>query len=144
MRLELSPSPALAAALVALHLVAAACVYLVLPDVRGVLLGAGLLALGVAAAWSRALLGAGASVRALELRDRAEAELETRSGKRYASRQGARRYVGRLVVTVPVRKPGRGSVLVSRDMLPGDSFRRLRVWALWGRVPRVAAKQLPG
>jgi hypothetical protein len=28
-------------------------------------------------------------------------------------------------------------------MLPADDFRRLRIWALWGRLPRVAAAQLP-
>jgi hypothetical protein len=28
-------------------------------------------------------------------------------------------------------------------MLGADSFRSLRVWALWGRLPAVAAKQLP-
>ena len=36
-------------------------------------------------------------------------------------------------------------VLVARDMLDPEMFRRLRVWALWGRVPggeAVAGKQL--
>ena len=32
--------------------------------------------------------------------------------------------------------------LVSADMLDPDSFRTLRVWALWGKVPGVAGKQL--
>ena len=47
-------------------------------------------------------------------------------------------------------RPVRRTILVSRDMLAGDAFRRLRVWALWGRLPAtsgtgaaVAAKQLP-
>jgi hypothetical protein len=37
----------------------------------------------------------------------------------------------------------RRTILVTRDMLAGDAFRRLRIWALWGRLPAVAAKQLP-
>jgi hypothetical protein len=28
-------------------------------------------------------------------------------------------------------------------MLPAAEFRRLRIWALWGRLPGVAAAQLP-
>jgi hypothetical protein len=34
------------------------------------------------------------------------------------------------------------TVLVTRDMLTVEEFRRLRLWALWGKLP-VAAKQLP-
>ena len=29
-----------------------------------------------------------------------------------------------------------------RDVLGAQEFRRLRIWALWNRLPRVAAKQL--
>ena len=55
---------------------------------------------------------------------------------------GARRYVHRSMVVLLVRRPARRAILITPDMLPGDSFRRLRVWALWGRLP-VAAVQLP-
>jgi hypothetical protein len=47
------------------------------------------------------------------------------------------------LVTLSLRRPARRTLLVTRDMLHADSFRRLRVWALWGRLPAVAAKQLP-
>ena len=38
----------------------------------------------------------------------------------------------------------RRTILVTRDMLGREEFRRLRLWALWGRLPRrsVAAAQL--
>ena len=67
LRLQLSPSPAFATALVALHAVAALCVLLVLPSVAGAALAICLVALGLAAAWSRALLKSASSVRAIEL-----------------------------------------------------------------------------
>jgi len=36
------------------------------------------------------------------------------------------------------------TLLITRDMLGEEEFRRLRLWALWGRLPRrsVAAIQL--
>jgi hypothetical protein len=139
--LELSPSPRLAAALVALHAVAGICAVVVLPGVAGVLLAAALLGLGVAAAWSRALLRSAASVRGIEL-DGEGIALKLASGDRFVAELGERRYVTRYVVALPVRRPRR-TVLVTRDMLAPDSFRTLRLWALWGKVAGVAAKQLP-
>jgi hypothetical protein len=41
-----------------------------------------------------------------------------------------------------VRRPARRTILVTRDMLEAEEFRRLRLFALWGRLPKVAAKQL--
>jgi hypothetical protein len=139
--LELSPSPRLAAALVALHAVAGICAVVVLPGVAGVLLAAALLGLGVAAAWSRALLRSAASVRGIEL-DGEGIALKLASGDRFVAELGERRYVTRYVVALPVRRPRR-TVMVTRDMLAPDSFRALRLWALWGKVAGVAAKQLP-
>jgi hypothetical protein len=139
--LELSPSPRLAAALVALHAVAGICAVVVLPGVAGVLLAAALLGLGVAAAWSRALLRSAASVRGIEL-DGEGVALKLASGDRFVAELGERRYVTRYVVALPMRRPRR-TVLVTRDMLAPDSFRALRLWALWGKVAGVAAKQLP-
>jgi len=67
----------------------------------------------------------------------------------------ARRYVSRFMVALPIRRPVRRTILVTRDMLAGGSFRALRVWALWDKLPRatamasdagadrVAPKQLP-
>jgi len=141
LRLELRPSPLLASALVAAHAAAAACALLALPGVPGALLAAALAALGAASAWSRALLRAGASVRALELAG-SEAIVFLASGDSFRAQVAERRYVSRLVVTLVLRHPVRRTILVARDMLGGDLFRRLRIWALWGRLPAVAAKQL--
>ena len=141
LRLELSPSPALASILVGLHGAAAASAFAVLPTTSGAPLAAALLALGVAAAWSRALMRSRASVRAIEL-DGARVTLELAGGSRFPAELDQRRYVTRFLVTLPVRQPWRRTILVTRDMLHADSFRALRIWALWGKLPGVAAKQL--
>jgi len=139
-RLVLSPSRALAVVLVALHAAAAASVVAVLGSAIGLALGAAILALGLAAAWGRALLRSPASVRALELSGQ-EILLELKDGRRLPAELGGNRRVGRLMVTLPVRRPVRRTILVTRDMLGAEEFRRLRLWALWGKLP-VAAKQL--
>ena len=142
LRLELSPSPRLALAILALHGAAAAAASVALPGMAGGLLAAALLALGAASAWSRALLRSSASVRAIEL-EGASVRLELSGGRRFAAELAERRYVSRLMVTLPVRRPARRTILVTRDMLRDDAFRALRIWALWGKLPGVAAKQLP-
>ena len=141
LRLKLVPSLRLALAIVALHAAAAACSVAVLPGLAGAALAAGFLALGLAAAWSRALLRSPVSVRAFEIAG-PELAIELTSGDKIAVQVGERRYVSRLAVTLPLRRPWR-TILVSADMLPADDFRRLRIWALWGRLPGVAAAQLP-
>ena len=123
----------------ALHAAAAASVLAVM-GVSGVVLALALLGLGMAAAWSRALLRSGGSVRALEIGP--ALTLELRSGERIAAEIAARRYVSRLAVTLPLRRPRR-TILVTADMMASPDFRRLRIWALWGRLPGVAAAQLP-
>jgi hypothetical protein len=138
--LELSPSPRLAAAIVALHAVAGICAIAVLPGAAGALLAVALIGLGVAAACSRALLRSAASVRGIEL-DGESIALKLASGDRFVAELAERRYVTRFVVALPLRRPRR-TVLVTSDMLAPDSFRALRLWALWGKVA-VAAKQLP-
>jgi hypothetical protein len=144
-RLELSPSWILAGAIVALHAAAAVSVLTVLNGFAGFSLATGLLLLGAAAAWSRALLGAAGSPRALELSG-SEILLVLKDGRRVADELGERRHVSRFMVALPVRGPLRRTVLVTSDMLPAAEFRRLRLWALWGKLPpqpsRVAAAQL--
>ncbi len=142
LRLELKPSPLLATAIVVLHASAAACVLAALPGVHGSLIGAALLVLGALAAWHRALLRSPSSVRALELEGPA-LTVTLASGAAWRAEVGPRRYVGRWVVTLALRGPVRRTLLVTRDMLGAESFRSLRVWALWGRLPAVAVKQLP-
>jgi Membrane-bound toxin component of toxin-antitoxin system len=142
LRLELAPSFLLAAALIVLHAAAALCLALALPGAGGLAGAAALVALGAAAAWRSALLRAASSVRALEL---AAQKLEVRlaSGESFAAEVAERRYVGRYMVVLPLRRPVRRTLLVTRDMADAESFRRLRIWALWGKVPGVATKQLP-
>ncbi len=142
LRLRLSPSPAFAAALVALHACAALCVLLVLPSFPGGALAICLLALGLAAAWSRALLRSASSVRAIEI-EAGGASFELAGGERIAAQLTRRRYVNRFMVALPVQGRLRRTVLVTVDMLGEESFRMLRIWALWGKLPQVAPQQLP-
>jgi len=101
-----------------------------------------LVVLGLAAAWSRALLRSADSVRAMEFSG-SEVTLELASGARIACQIAERRYVNRFMVTLPLRRPVRRTILITADMLETDAFRRLRIWALWGKLPGVAARQLP-
>jgi hypothetical protein len=139
-RLALSPSWILAGALVALHAAAASCIVLLISGTAGMVLATLFLLLGVAAAWARGLLGAAKSPRALELAE--ELIVELKDGSRFPAVLAERRHVNRFMVALPVVRPVRRTVLVSADMLGPEEFRRLRLWALWGRLP-VAQKQLP-
>ena len=141
-RFRLSPSPRLAVLLATLHGCGAAAAFAALPGMAGTVLTAGLLGLGAAAIWSRALLRTSRAMAVLEVAgDRLAIEL--RNGERLEGEASPRRYVSRLAVVVLLRRPRR-AVLVARDMLDPESFRALRVWALWGRAPGagVAGKQL--
>jgi hypothetical protein len=140
-RLELKPSAALAGAIIAAHAAAGTAACLVLPGMSGAVLAVLFVALGVAAAWSRALLRAAGSVRAIELGG-AQPVFELANGDSFPAGVGARRYVTRHVVTLPVGAPLSRTLLVTGDMLGAQEFRRLRIWALWNRLPGVAAKQL--
>jgi hypothetical protein len=140
-RLELRPSPPLAAAIIAAHAAAAAAAYVVLPGVMGAALAMALIALGIAAAWSRALLRSSGAVRAMEIGG-PQPVFQLASGERFAADVGARRYVTRYMVVLPLARPLGRTLLVTADMLGSQEFRRLRIWALWNRLPRVAAKQL--
>jgi hypothetical protein len=141
LRLELAPSLPLALVLVGLHGAAAACLILVLPGIAGMLAGTLVMGLGLAAAWSRALLRSASSVRGLQLG--AAVQLRLASGEVLAAEAAERRYVGRHIVLLPMRRPVRRTILVTRDMLGPDSFRGLRIWALWGKLPAVAQAKLP-
>jgi hypothetical protein len=118
-RLSLRRSWSLAAAIFGLHAAAAACVFLVFSGWAGAVLALALAALGVHAARSRAL-----AARSLVLGEKP-----------------VQRYVGRYLVIVA---QGNATLLVTPDMLPAPEFRLVRLWALWGRLPRrsVAAAQL--
>ncbi len=117
-----------------------------MPGTAGALIAAALAALGAMAARTRALLKGRGAVRALEL-EGPGLTLCLASGERLAAEVAPRRYVSRHLVILRLRenapRPVRRTILVTADMAGGDSFRTLRVWALWGRLSAVAAKQLP-
>jgi hypothetical protein len=69
--------------------------------------------------------------------------VEMQDGRKVGAELDGQRHVSRFMVTLPVRRPMRRTILVTRDMLPAQEFRLLRLWALWGRLPGVAHKQLP-
>jgi hypothetical protein len=141
LRLELRASKALAGSLLLLHAAAAACVAAVLPGAWGGALAALVAALGAATAWDRALLRSARSMRFLELYADGLAVLELADGSRLEGSVAVRRNVSPWWVTLPFGGRARRTLLVARDMLSGGDFRRLRIWALWGWVPGVAAAQ---
>jgi hypothetical protein len=134
LRVELGPSVWLAVVLTALHAAAAFSVVMALPGLTGLLAAALVLALGMVTVRSRALLRSAASVRVLELVG-PKLEVELASGERFGAEPAERRYVSRLLVLLPLRSPVRRTILITSDMAGGDSFRRLRIWALWGKLP---------
>ena len=140
LRLELRASRALAAAVILIHAAGAAGMLLIAPGVAGAVLAFLLLLLGAAAAWHKALLRAPGSIRVLELGGAREVGAVLASGKQLRGRAAARCHVGPWWVVLPLAAPRR-SLLVARDMLPAEEFRRLRLWALWGRVPAPARAQ---
>ena len=144
LRLELRPSRALAGAIVVAHGAAAVASYIAIPGAMAAFLAAMLVLLGLATAWSRALLASQGSVRAIEIGG-VEPVFELASGERFGAEVASRRYVTRFLVALPLRAPFRRTLLVTADMLAPEEFRRLRIWALWNRLPAergVAAKQL--
>ena len=141
LRLELAPSPGLAVVLVVLHAAAALCLLAVLPRLAGSVAALLVLGSGLWSAWSRALLRSGSSLRTIHVTGEAM-EIGLASGQVLQVEALARRYVGRMLVLMPLRRPMRRTILVTADMLPSESFRQLRVWALWGKLPPVAGTQL--
>ena len=97
-------------------------------------LGLLLVALGLAAAWSRALLRSPRSVRAIQIGGE-QPVFELACGESLSAAVGHRRYVTRFLVTLPLARPLGRTLLVSADMLGPREFRRLRLWAIWGRLP---------
>jgi toxin CptA len=137
LRLELRASRALAGAVVLVHGAGAVAALLAAPGTPGLGLAALLLALGAATVWRAALLRAPGSVRALELAEDGAVRLELGSGARTTGRIADRRHVSPWWVVLPVQA-SRRVILVTRDMVTPGDFRRLRLWALWGRVPAAA------
>jgi len=142
-RLALSPSPALACLIVALHGIAAACFLTVLTGWLAIAAATLVLALGAAAAFDRALLAARRSPRTIEIDLAGEAYCTFANGESAPIATGRGAAVSRHWVSLGLRAPWRRSLLVVAGMLTDDNFRLLRLWALWGRLPAVARQQLP-
>lgn len=98
-----------------------------------------LVALGGVTARDRALLRAQGSIRGFTLEGAETLLLDLHGGGQLRSPVGARRWVGVHFVALPLALPRRRTVIVSADMLAPEAFRRLRLWALWGRLPGVAS-----
>ncbi len=141
--LDLRPSWRLALLIAGLHGLAGASVAIVRPDLIGAMLAALLAALGAAAAWDRALLRGRHSPRSLRVLTDGSLQVELADGTSYPAGAGART-VTRWLVSLPLGSSVRRSILLTADMLDPESFRLLRLWALWGRVPGVASVPLPG
>ena len=143
-RLALLPSVGLAALVLGLHLAAALAILTVLtgwPAFAAALLVAGL---GAAAAWDRALLASRRSLRAIEIRPSGEAFCLLADGGTAVIEPVRGNGVTRYWVSLRSRAPLDRSFLVAGGMLPAASFRLLRLWALWGKLPGVAPGQLSG
>ncbi len=137
-RLALSPSRQFAAVIVLLHAVAAACFLTILQALPAFLLAGLLVALGVASARDRALLRGPSAPSALELRTDGSADCILADGRRQPVQGGAT--AGRWVA---IRLGGgtRRSLLVTEGMVEPESFRLLRLWALWGKLPPAALRR---
>jgi hypothetical protein len=118
------------------HAAAGACAGLLLSGVAGICLGVLLAGLGLAAAWDRALLRGRRSVRVLQAAGEDKLTLELADADVISIRIARRRYVGRLGVILPAAASMRRTIVVARDMLDPETFRALRLWALWGRIPQ--------
>ena len=142
-RLELTPSNGYAALLLLAHALAAACLLAVLKGWPGSVAALLVAALGLAAAWDRALLRGPRSPRTIEIHSSGEAVCRFANGETAAMGGHAGGSVTRFWVALRLQSPWRRSLLVAGGMLPAEPFRLLRLWALWGRLPGVVPRQLP-
>ena len=102
-----------------------------------------ILALGGASAWDRALLRGSRSPRAVEIDAAGKGCVALASGERIAADPVRGIGVARRWVALKGGAPMRRGVLVTAGMLGPEDLRMLRLWALWGRLPAVASRQLP-
>ena len=141
-RLALSPSAGLAALILLLHAAAALAILTVLTGWPGVLAAVLIFALGAAAAWDRALLRARHSLRAIEIRPSGEALCLLADGSTALIEARTGNGVSRYWVALRLHTRWGRSFLVAAGMLPPESFRLLRLWALWKKLPGVVPRQL--
>jgi hypothetical protein len=141
LQFALLPSPGFALLIVVAHACAAACFLTILKGWAGALGALLMLGLGCAAAWDRALLRSSRSPQSI-LIDGSGARCLQRNGDAVPiePRGGG---VSRYWVALRLASARRGSLLVTGSMLAPESFRLLRLWARWGKLPGVAAPRLP-
>jgi hypothetical protein len=141
-RLALSPSRPFACLIFLLHCSAALCILTISTDWAGAAAALLLVALGTAAAWDRALLLSEDSPAAIEVRPGGEAVCILANGATVPVAALGGNGVARAWVALRLASRRRGSLLVAAGMLSRADFRLLRLWALWGRLPSVALRQL--
>jgi hypothetical protein len=144
LRFVLAPSRGLATAIAGVHALAALSLWASLPGPWGALAGVFVAVLGVVTARDRGLLRGRNSVRAIEIAGPEDVALELADGSRDAVRLLRRKHVSRLGVGLGFEGRGRRSFYVAADMLEPEAFRRLRLWALWGRVAASGDRWLLG
>jgi len=135
LRLVLHPSPGLTAAILGVHSLAAASLWVAIPGVAAGVIAMLISVLGVVAARDRGLLRGRAAIRAIELSGPEDLLLEFSDGTRRAARSPRRRHVSRFGVGLRLEGVRRRSFFVATGMLDPAAARCLRLWALWGRVP---------
>ena len=125
----------------ALHAAAAASLLAVLPALPGAAAAILLAVLAAVMVRDRTLLRGPDSVAALEVRRDGSLVIRQRDGTLLPGLPSARRYVSRWLVVLVLGLPSGGTrtILVARDMLGAESFRRLRLWTLWNALPVPAA-----
>ena len=143
LRLEFSPSVGFAIAILSIHAAAAACFLTTMTGWPGMALAVLILALGAASAWDRALLRGSRSPLAVEIDASGNAAVALASGERVAAESVRGIGVARLWVALKGGSSMRRGILVAAGMLGREELRVLRLWALWGRIPAVALRQLP-
>jgi hypothetical protein len=141
LRLELTASPGLAAMIVAVHGAAAACFLTILTGWQGAVLSGLTAALGGIAAWDRALLRSPYSPRTLEISRDGAAKCLFANGESAVLQPLRGTAVTRYWVALGLGSPRRRSLFVAAGMLPPQALRLLRLWALWGKLPRVPSLQ---
>jgi hypothetical protein len=129
--------------IVIVHAAAAASLLTVLTAWPGVFLAGLALALGCAGAWDRALLRSARSPRWIEIGADGEARCLLAGGQSADLQPLGGSAVTRYWVSLRLSAPGRRSLFVATGMLAPEALRLLRIWALWGRLPVVASRQLP-
>jgi len=136
LRLQLRASPLLTALTLAIHGVAVAILWINLGLVTGICAVLVVLLLATVSLRERALLSAASAPSELKLMGDGTLSIRLRDGAE-VSLPGARRYVSRWLVVFDLERDSRAkrTLLVVRDMLPDDEFRRLRLWALWNEIP---------